>query len=175
MKTGKKIEAGFFLLFFLFILFSVLVNFSAGKEMGLKSFYFGKNLFIMLPPAFVLIGLFQVWVKRETIEKHLGTGSGLRGHFFVILLAGSTVGGLYVAFPVAAALYGKGAKLSVIFSYLGAAAIVRIPMTIFEASFLGLKFTLIRFLISIPLVIVSAEILGKYLEARSYKMKENSK
>ena len=174
MKTGKKIETGFFLLFFLFIFFSLIINFSAGKEMGLKSFYFGKNLFIMLPPAFILIGLFQVWVKRETIEKHLGTGSGLKAHFYVILLAGTTVGGLYVAFPVAAALYSKGAKLSVIFTYLGAAAIVRIPMTIFEASFLGLKFTIIRFLISIPLVIISSEIFGRYLEARSYKMRENS-
>jgi len=175
MKKDKIIETTVFSLFTSFILLSFILRIDSGMQMGKKTIYFAKNLFLVLPPAFILIGLFQVWVKRESVEKHLGTGSGLMAHLWVTLLAGTTVGGLYVAFPVAAALYSKGAKLSVIFTYLGAAAIVRIPMTIFEASFLGLKFTIIRFLISIPLVIVSSEIFGRYLEARSYKMRENSK
>ena len=91
------------------------------------------------------------------------------------VLAGTTVGGLYVAFTVAAALYHKGARLAVIFSYVGAAAIVRIPMTIFEASFMGLKFSLIRLLISLPLVVMSAEVLGLYLEKRHFRLTEDSR
>jgi uncharacterized membrane protein YraQ (UPF0718 family) len=87
-----------------------------------------------------------------------------------VLLAGTTVGGLYVAFPVAYSLYSKGAKLSVIFTYLGAAAICRVPMTIFEASFMGIKFTTIRLLVSLPLVIVTSILLGNYLAKRNYKI-----
>ena len=87
-----------------------------------------------------------------------------------MLLAGTTVGGLYVAFPVAYSLYSKGAKLSVIFTYLGAAAICRVPMAIFEASFMGIKFTRIRLLVSLPLVIVASMLLGNYLTKRNYKL-----
>jgi len=91
---------------------------------------------------------------------------------WAVLLAGTTVGGLYVAFPVAYSLYSKGAKLSVIFTYMGASAICRIPMTIFEASFMGLKFSAIRLLASLPLVIISSILLGDYLEKRNYKIME---
>jgi uncharacterized membrane protein YraQ (UPF0718 family) len=93
-------------------------------------------------------------------------------YVWIILLAGTTVGGMYVAFPVAYTLFRKGAKLSIIFTYLGASAICRIPMTIFEASFMGIKFSLIRLLVSIPLVVLSSVWLGHYLERRHYKIVE---
>ena len=124
----------------------------------------------ILPCAFILIGLFEVWVKKETVEKHFGEKSGLRGYSWGILLASTTVGGLYVAFPVAYSLYSKGAKLGVIFAYVAASGICRVPMTIFEASFLGIKFTAIRLLVALPLVIVSSMLLGSYLKKRNYKL-----
>jgi len=80
------------------------------------------------------------------------------------------VGGLYVAFPIAYSLHTKGAKLSIIFTYIGASAICRVPMTIFEASFMGIKFSIIRLLVSIPLVIVGSMLLGNYLTTRKYKI-----
>ncbi|MFW6252251.1 MAG: hypothetical protein ACOC27_03340, partial [Halanaerobium sp.] len=49
----------------------------------------------------------------------------------------------------------------IIFSYIGTAAICRIPMTLFEASYVGVSFTAIRWGISIPLVIISSIILEK--------------
>ena len=124
----------------------------------------------ILPCAFILIGLFEVWVKRKTVETHLGEESGIRGYLWAVLLAGTTVGGLYVAFPIAYSLYGKGAKLSIIFTYIGASAICRVPMTIFEASFMGIKFSIIRLFVSIPLVIVGSMLLGNYLTTRKYKI-----
>ena len=173
MKIGtKKLGSIIFIAFLLFIGIAYLVDIKAGKAMADHAFGFSQNLFTILPCAFILIGLFQVWVKKDTVEKHFGKGSSWRGHCWAVLLAGTTVGGLYVAFPVAAALHHKGARLSVIFSYLGAAAIVRIPMTIFEASFLGFKFSLIRLFVSLPLVILFAEILGKFLERRQYYIQE---
>ena len=80
------------------------------------------------------------------------------------------MGGLYVAFPVAYSLYSKGAKLGVIFTYIGASAICRVPLTIFEASFLGIKFTVIRLFVAIPLVVVSSMLLGAYLRKRNYRI-----
>ena len=54
--------------------------------------------------------------------------------------------------------------------YVGAAAICRIPMTIYEASFLGIKFSLVRLMISIPLVVISSEIFGSWLADRGWVM-----
>ncbi|WP_042684127.1 permease [Methermicoccus shengliensis] len=155
-----------------FILFSFITGFDPGKRVGENFITFSVDMLEILPCAFVLIGLFEVWVKKETVEKHFGEGSGIRGYIWAVLLAGTTVGGLYVAFPVAYSLYRKGAKLSVIFTYMGASAICRIPMTIFEASFMGIKFSAIRLLVSLPLVIISSILLGDYLAKRNYKIME---
>ncbi len=157
-----------------FLLASFLLGFSPGKQIGYNFFSFSIEMLKILPCAFILIGLFEVWVKKEKVEKHLGPESGFVGYVWVILLAGTTVGGLYVAFPVAYSLYNKGAKLSVIFTYIGAAGICRIPMTIFEASFMGLRFSFIRLMVSIPLVLVSSIWLGNYLEKRNYKIMGDS-
>ena len=77
---------------------------------------------------------------------------------------------MLVALPVAYTLANKGARLSVVFTYIGAAAVCRIPMTIFEASYLGIKFTIIRYAVSVPLIILTSSILGKYLEEKKYKI-----
>jgi len=158
--------------YFLFLIISLVLGFNPGKEIGYNFGSFSLDMLKILPGAFILIGLFEVWVKRETIEKHFGEESGIRGYIWGVLLAGTTVGGLYVAFPVAYSLYSKGAKLSIIFTYIGASAICRVPMAIFEASFLGIKFTAIRLLVSLPLVIIASILLGNYLTERRYKIME---
>jgi len=156
--------------YIVFILFSFIIGFDPGKQIGKNFVTFSIDMLKILPCAFILIGLFEIWVKKETVEKHFGKESGIRGYIWAVLLASTTVGGLYVAFPVAYSLYNKGAKLSVIFTYIGASAICRVPMTIFEASFMGIKFSAIRLLVSLPLVIISSILLGDYLEKRDYKI-----
>ena len=170
MKRNSLIRIVVISSYVVFLIISWTFGFNPGKEISYNFVSFSVDMFKILPCAFILIGLFEVWVKRETVEKHLGERSGIKGYIWAMLLAGTTVGGLYVAFPVAYSLYSKGAKLSVIFTYLGAAAICRIPMAIFEASFMGIKFTAIRLLVSLPLVIVASMLLGNYLTKRNYKL-----
>ena len=83
-----------------------------------------------------------------------------------MLLAGITVGGLYLAFPVACSLAKKGARLGLVLTYVNFAGVCRIPMLAFEASIMGWKFTATRMAVSIPLVILTSELLGKSLERR---------
>jgi uncharacterized membrane protein YraQ (UPF0718 family) len=170
VNRGVIIRIIFFSGYFLFLIVSFMVGFNPGKEMGQNFLSFSVDMLKILPGAFILIGLFEVWVKKETIEKHFGEKSGARGYIGAILLSATTVGGLLMALPVAYSLYSKGARLSVIFTYLGAAAICRIPMAIFEASFLGIKFTAIRWLVSLPLVVITSMLLGNYLTKRNYKI-----
>ena len=170
MTSIAKIKLSGFFAYICLVAASFILDFSPGKLIGTNFYSFSMEMIKILPCAFILIGLFEVWVKKETVEKHLGTESGFRGYLWTILLAGTTVGGLYVAFPIAYSLHSKGAKLSVIFTYIGASAICRVPMTIFEASFMGIKFSTIRILASVPLVIATSIVLGNYLTKRKYNV-----
>ncbi|MFP4364043.1 MAG: permease [Spirochaetia bacterium] len=170
MSLSRVIQLIVFFIFLLFLFFSYLIQFSFGLTAGEHFLSFLWDMARIVPFAFILIGLFEVWVPRKKIEKHLGENSGLIAHLWVFLLAGTTVGGLYLAFPIAYSLYKKGANLRIVFSYLGSAAVCRIPMTLFEASFLGLQFTLLRYAVSIPLIIVTAELLGRHLQKTGFSM-----
>jgi len=172
MKRDDSIKIAGVSGYFLFLIVSLAFGFNPGKEIGSNFVSFSVDMLKLLPCAFILIGLFEVWVERETVERHFGEESGIRGYIWALLLGGTTVGGLYVSFPVAYSLYGKGAKLSIILTYIGASGICRVPMAIFEASFMGIKFTIIRLMVSIPLVILTSIALGDYLTKRNYKIRE---
>ena len=174
MKRNRIIRIAILAGYAIFIALSWILGFDAGQEVSENFASFALDMLKIVPCAFILIGLFEVWIKRETVERHLGEGSGIMGYLWGILLAGTTVGGIYIAFPVAYSLYSKGAKLGVIFTYIGASAICRIPMAIFEASFLGIQFTAVRLLVSLPLVIITSKILGDYLTRQKYKLTQPS-
>jgi len=153
-----------------FILISAFTGYEPGVMTANNFYDFIIQILKIFPGVFILIGLFDVWIKKETVEKYLGRESGLKGLVLAVLLSGTTIGGLYVAFPVAYTLQKKGARLSVIFTFISASGICRVPMTLFEASFMGWKFSLIRILVALPLVIISSVLLGKFLEKRHYKL-----
>jgi len=159
-------------LFGIFLAVSFAAGFEPGRIAGGNLLSFGGEMIRIVPFAFILIGLFEVWVPKHVVERHLGEQAGLRAHLWAVLLAGTTVGGLYVSFPVAAALQRKGARSAFLFTYIAASGVCRIPMTLFEASFLGVDFTLIRYLTALPLIVVSSELMGAYLQRREYQIRE---
>ncbi len=66
--------------YLVFITISAIIDFSPGKQIGSNFIYFWADLIKVLPFAFVLIGLFEVWVERKTVERHLGEESGVKGY-----------------------------------------------------------------------------------------------
>jgi len=172
MKKTKSIlfKTILFALFLIFTGISFLIKFAPGiaiaKNFGLFSFQMIK----VLPAVFILIGLFDVWIKKETIVKHLGEGGGIKSFVWMFLLAAPMAGGLLPAFPVAYTLYKKGARFTVVLTFLGAVGIARAPMVFFESAFLGWRFSIIRIIASIPLVVLTAITLGKALEKSGYTL-----
>ena len=147
--------------FLIFALVSVIIEFEPGKSL-LKNFWdYIKFILLLMPAVYLLIGLFNVWVKKETVIKHMGHNSGIKGYILAVILAFAVVGGLFAALPISKQLHDKGSRLSVIMTYLGASCVCRIPMTLFEASLLGWEFTAIRFLVSLPLIILSSIFMEK--------------
>jgi len=57
-----------------------------------------------------------------------------------------------------------------IMTYLTAASLVMIPMSIMEATILGVQFTVIRLLVSLPRVIVFSVVIEKVLTRQRYQL-----
>lgn len=126
----------------------------------------GSNLLTMLgviPPIFVLIGLLDVWVPRETMIKYMGQDSGVKGLFFAFILGSLAAGPLYAAFPVAAILLKKGARFAYVIFFLGTWTSAKLPLILFEMTSLGVKFTLIHVSTMLFLYLIGAYVLERLL------------
>ena len=164
MKKGEILSYSLTGIFLIFAVVSAVLKFDAGITL-LKSYWeYIKFILAIMPGVFILIGLFKVWVKNETIVKHMGDKSGARGFLLAIVLAFTCIGGLFAALPISKQLYDKGSRLSVILTYLGASCVCRVPMTLCEASMLGVNFTILRYVVSIPLIIISSILLEKVIK-----------
>ncbi len=122
-----------------------------------------KEMLLVLPPIFILLGLLDVWVPKETMVAFMGEKSGLKGVALAFLIGSAAAGPLYGAFPVAAVFMKKGVKFSNILVFIGAWSTTKIPMLLFEISSLGSLFALTRLLIDIPGIIIIAQILTRLM------------
>ncbi|MGB9791201.1 MAG: permease [Thermacetogeniaceae bacterium] len=140
--------------FFIALLFlnALLLYFypAIGRRSWSISWHSFLEMISFIPPIFILLGLLDVWVERETMIRIMGENSGLLGIAVAFVLGSAAAGPLYAAFPVAGVLLKKGSKFSNILVFLGAWSTTKIPMLLFEASAMGWKFMLTRFLINIP-------------------------
>ncbi len=120
-----------------------------------------KQMLSLLPPIFILLGLLDVWVERETMMRYMGEEAGLKGAVLAFVMGSAAAGPLYAAFPVAAVLVKKGVKLTNIFIFIGAWSTTKIPMSLFEAANLGWDYMLLRMAFNICGIIVIAVILER--------------
>ncbi len=122
-----------------------------------------REMILVIPPIFVLLGLLDVWVPREMMVKYMGEGSGLKGIILALFLGSAAAGPLYGAFPVAAVFMKKGARFFNILIFLGAWSTTKLPMFLFEMSALGARFALTRLLVDIPGIIIIAKLLSLFV------------
>ena len=119
-----------------------------------------------LPPIFVLLGLLDVWVERETMMKYMGDGSGAKGMLLAFLLGSAAAGPLYAAFPLAGVMMKKGARMLNVFIFIGAWSTTKIPLIMFESATLGPRFMLLRLVFNIAGIFIIAHILDKAARKR---------
>lgn len=123
-------------------------------------------MLLVIPPIFVLLGLLDVWVPRETMIKYMGEGSGIKGVILAFLIGSAAAGPLYGAFPIAAVFMKKGVKFMNILIFIGAWSTTKIPMFLFEISALGSTFAFTRLFIDIPGILIIASILSKMISKK---------
>lgn len=161
MKTIKK--------YLIFIISAIIIGltFIWNKDIGLKAIdtvqFSFKEMFMVLPPIFILLGLLDVWVPKDTMVRFMGEDSGILGILLSIFLGSAAAGPLYGAFPVAAVFMKKGVKLTNIFIFIGAWSTTKLPMFLFELTSLGSKFAFTRLAINIPGILIIAYIVKALL------------
>jgi uncharacterized membrane protein YraQ (UPF0718 family) len=162
----KKLSWKSFRGLYIIAIISVLVYFWLPRE-GLRIYrvVFDNILFMLgiIPPVFILVGLFDVWIPREKVTRHLGDRSGLKGTGISIALGALAAGPLYAAFPIAEVMLRKGTSLRNIFIFIGAWSTMKIPMLLFEIQSLGPRFAISRYAMSFLGVFLIAFFLDKFL------------
>lgn len=167
IEVIKKYKA-----FILLVIVNIIV-YMFNQDLGSSAAQLTVSNFVemlkVLPPIFILIGLFDVWIPRETLVKYMGEGSGIKGVLLAFMLGSFTAGPLYAAFPVAAILIKKGSKFSNVLIFIGAWSTTKVPLLLFEASSLGLKFMLIRLTMNIFGIILMGYVIEKLVGSEEKK------
>jgi len=156
-------------IFILIAIINVIMT-VVNPTLGIKSLQITKNnafeMLSILPPIFILLGLLDVWIKRETMIKYMGEKSGMVGVVLAFILGSAAAGPLYAAFPVAVILLKKGSKLSNVLIMIGAWSTTKIPLLLFEASSMGFKFMITRFVLDLIGIAVIAYTTEKLLSQK---------
>lgn len=157
------------LIIFIYIGLAIWMPGAASRSSIVTLDYF-KEMALILPPVFILIGLMEVWIPKDNIQKWLGRGSGIKGAAISFALGTLPTGPLYVAFPMTATMLRKGASVTNMVIFLGSWAALKIPQLIVEIKFLGVWFTAVRFI----LTLIALMLIGLFMEAvlRKYPDKE---
>ena len=122
-----------------------------------------KEMLEVLPAVFILSGLIDAWVPRQVILNNFGKEAGLKGKFFSVFIGSVSAGPIYAAFPVTASLLKKGATVANSVIIISAWAVVKIPMLLVETRFLGIRFAGVRYILTVPAIILMGVLCEKII------------
>lgn len=117
----------------------------------------------IVPPIFLMIGLLDIWVPKETMIQLMGENSGIVGILIAFFIGTMSAGPLIAAFPVAQIMLKKGARYSNVLFFLMIWASSKLPILFFQATTMGLTFTLVANITLILTYLVGTQIIEKLL------------
>lgn len=120
-----------------------------------------RQMLIVIPPIFLLLGILDIWVSKETMIKLMGKDSGLMGMAVAFILGAFSAGPLYAAFPIAGILMKKGSRFLNVLIFIGAWSTTKVPLLLFEVSTMGWKFMITRFIIDLFGIVLIAYLTEK--------------
>ncbi|MCK9479254.1 MAG: permease [Firmicutes bacterium] len=144
----------FFVMIFLAYAGMMLLKPSMGMASVKNSAYYIREMLIIMPVIFVLTALLDLWVPKEKIMHLLGKEAKGKGIFFSFVIGSISAGPIYAAFPMCVMLRKKGATIRNIIIILSSWAVIKVPMLLNEAKFLGSKFMVTRWLLTVMAIII---------------------
>lgn len=137
-----------------------------------NSSYYIKEMLMIMPVIFVLTALLDTWVAKEKITKYLGKESKVKGIILSFVLGSISAGPIYAAFPMCVMLHKKGASVRNLVIILSSWAVIKVPMLLNEAKFLGMKFMAIRWVLTVIAIVVFSWIAAKIVRDEDIVQKE---
>jgi uncharacterized membrane protein YraQ (UPF0718 family) len=141
-------------------LVALLISAWKDKKKTKQSLKMAKGLFfktgIEIVGILALIGLFLAWVPPHIITKILGSGSVALSGLLGAIIGSVTILPAFVAFPLAASLYQRGAYLIAIAAFLTTLTMVGFATLPIETKHFGKKFAYIRNGLSFGLALLIA-------------------
>jgi uncharacterized membrane protein YraQ (UPF0718 family) len=173
MKIIKKAKDNIFLIV---VAFAYILMFIIKPDMGVisikNSSYYIKEMLMIMPVIFVLTALLDTWVAKEKITKYLGKESRVKGIILSFVLGSISAGPIYAAFPMCVMLHKKGASVRNLVIILSSWAVIKVPMLLNEAKFLGMKFMAIRWVLTVIAIVVFSWIAAKIVKDEDIVQKE---
>ena len=87
---------------------------------------------------------------------------------FLVMLQAGPFYGAFLFFIY----FRNKAVVSIIYLPLGAYSTIKVSMLTFEVGFLGLKFSLLRALVTLPVFIINGYLIKWYLKTRNFEVKQ---
>lgn len=173
--SQKKAIRDYLIFSFVFAAGLILLSIFPDKKQAATTTAWSYFLEMMaiLPAVMIIMGLFSVFISKEQVVKYLGKASGFKGVFLAILFGALPTGPLYIAFPLAAALIKKGARVSNAVVFISAWACIKIPQELVELQFLGFKFMGTRLLLTIFFVILMGILIERLAAQKKQKQAFN--
>lgn len=128
-----------------------------------SAFFQFISMLKIVPPIFLLIGLLDIWVPRETMIKLMGEKSGMLGILIAFFIGTMSAGPLVAAFPVAQIMLKKGAKYANVLFFLTVWASAKLPILFYQATTLGLLYTLVTNVTLLVVYLIGTNIIEKML------------
>ena len=150
-----------FLIFAGLALVAGAVCYSRGKDVFSVGINSSLSLFLDIAPrlsaAFLMAGFVEVLVPKDLVIKWIGERSGIKGILIATAAGVVTPGGPMISFPLIAALYRLGADFGPLVGYLTSWELMGIHrIIVWEIPFMGIRFALLRFTVSLLLPIIAA-------------------
>lgn len=164
VKTIKKYKLIFVIL--LAYIITGFYNIKIFQKALVSTLMYFKEMMEVLPAVFILTGLINVWVPPEIIMKNFGIESGLKGKITSLMVGAVSAGPIYAAFPLAQSLLLKGASIGNTVIILSSWAVIKIPMLLVESKFLGINFSAVRYLLTIPGIMLISVICEKVISRK---------
>lgn len=173
MKILKKAKDNTFLIV---VVAAYILMFILKPDMGVTSIknsaYYIKEMLMIMPVIFVLTALLDTWIAKEKITKYLGKESKVKGIILSFVLGSISAGPIYAAFPMCVMLHKKGASVRNLVIILSSWAVIKVPMLLNEAKFLGIKFMAIRWVLTVIAIVVFSWITSKIVKDEDIVQKE---
>lgn len=124
-----------------------------------------KMMVLIIVAVFFLMGLFNAFVKPQSIAKHLGDESGKQGWMIALLGGILSHGSSYIWYPMLSNFRDMGAKEGLIVTFFYARS-VKIPWIPLMISYFGLLFTTVFYSYIIIAALLQGLIANLFFKAK---------